>query len=1059
MRKRLLLAIFWIISIPVWAQNPNATITGRILDPTKAVISGATVEAINTDTSTIHTTKTNDQGLFTMESLPPGNYRIEVSKEGFKRVVKPDVMLHVQDVIALNFDMSLGSTRESITVEGGAPLVNTQDASVSTVVDRNFAENLPVNGRSFQTLVQLTPGVVVTTSNVRDNGQFSTNGQRADANYWMVDGVSANAGIGVNANGNPGNGLAGSVNSFSAFGGTNSLVSMDAMQEFRIQTSVYAPEFGRTPGAQISITTRSGTNRFHGTAFDYLRNDALDSSDWFNGFTNKPPLPKARERQNDFGGTFSGPVFKNHAFFFFSYEGLRLRLPQTAITTVPDLAARQNAVAAMQPFLRAFPLPNGPDNPSTGVAQLNASYSDPASLDAYSLRIDQKINDGISIFGRYNYSPSNIVQRGGGGVVSLSTLSSTKIGVQTATLGATWNISPGALNDFRFNYSRTEASNKYFLDGFNGASPLTTPPLPGPFSERDSTFRFAIQSLKQGQLDLGKFQQNLQQQINFVDSVFLQQSVHSIKLGVDFRRLSPTDSPSVYSQLALFGTVPAAEAGRLLRSNIASALDVTFLFRNLGSYAQDTWRIAPRLTMTYGFRWDIDFCPESLKGPGFPAVAGWNLQNLSNLALAPAGTKPFATSYGNVAPRIGLAYQLFEDPNWQTVARGGFGIFYDLVTSEAGNSIALGNYPFGASITKSGGVFPLDSASAAPVPIVSTNISSAGSGQLLGFDPHLKAPYTFQWNVALEQSLGKEQMFSLSYIGAAGKRLLQTLFAFSLNSNIRAAQLVTNASTSNYDALQLQFQRRLSRSVQALASYSWAHSIDTGSAASIGVKSNDLVASAGPKANRAVSDFDIRHVFSLGATYNIPTAKTNAFARAVFGGWSLESLVQARSAAPVDTSDAKFAFFSGYVFGDIRPDIVSGQSLYLLGPQYPGGKAFNPAAFKDPPIQRGFPIRQGNVPRNFLRGFGAADWDFGIHREFPVRESLRLQFRAEMFNVLNHPNFGQPSGQFGISGFGLASQTLNQSLAGSGSLGAGGFSPLYQIGGPRSIQLALKLSF
>src|SRR5260370_37318575 len=228
-----------------------------------------------------------------------------------------------------------------------------------------------MNGMSFQTLVELPPGVVVVPPNAQDEGQFSVNGQRASANYWTVDGVSANIGIGgvVGTSGN-GNGLAGSIGSFSAQGGTNSLVSVDAMQEFRIQTSTYAPEFGRTPGAQISIATRSGTNQFHGTLFDYLRNDALDANNWFNTFVT-PAIPQPKERPNDFGGTFNRPIFRNRTFFFFSYEGLRLRLPQTVISTVPDLAARQGAALVMQPFLNAYPLPNGADNAVTGVAGFN----------------------------------------------------------------------------------------------------------------------------------------------------------------------------------------------------------------------------------------------------------------------------------------------------------------------------------------------------------------------------------------------------------------------------------------------------------------------------------------------------------------------------------------------------------------------------------------------------------------------------------------------------------------------------------------------------------------
>jgi hypothetical protein len=248
--------------------------------------------------------------------------------------------------------LPLGALHEIVTVEGGASLVNTESASVSTVVDRQFAENLPMNGRSFQSLIDLTPGVVITGSNGYDDGQFSVNGQRSDSNYWMVDGVSANIGISA---ANPSSGLAGSLGSFSVLGGTNSLVSVDALQEFRIQTSNFAPEFGRTPGAQISIVTRSGTNRFNGTAFDYLRNDVLDANDWF---ADEAHLTKPKERQNDFGGTLGGPLRKDQTFFFFSYEGLRLRLPQTTLTTVPDILARQNALPALSPYLKAYPLPD-----------------------------------------------------------------------------------------------------------------------------------------------------------------------------------------------------------------------------------------------------------------------------------------------------------------------------------------------------------------------------------------------------------------------------------------------------------------------------------------------------------------------------------------------------------------------------------------------------------------------------------------------------------------------------------------------------------------------------
>ncbi len=357
-----LVIVFALLSVLASAQSPNATLAGRVLDTNNALIPDAKVEAISLSTNIHYSGQTNREGSFVIPNLPPGPYRIEVSKAGFKTAVREDVVLRVQDIVALNFTLPVGSVTESITVTGGAPLINTESATVSTVVDRQFAENLPLNGRSFQTLIQLTPGVVVIPSSQYDGGQFSVNGQRGESNYWMVDGVSANVGVG---SGFLGNGFAGALGSFSVLGGTNSLVSVDALQEFRIQTSTYAPEFGRTPGGQISILTRSGTNQYHGTAFDYFRNDILDANNWFNTSVT-PALPKSQERQNDFGGTFSGPVLKDRTFFFFSYEGLRLRLPQTSLTTVPDASftpggttnSRQNATQALQSFFNAFPLPN-----------------------------------------------------------------------------------------------------------------------------------------------------------------------------------------------------------------------------------------------------------------------------------------------------------------------------------------------------------------------------------------------------------------------------------------------------------------------------------------------------------------------------------------------------------------------------------------------------------------------------------------------------------------------------------------------------------------------------
>jgi hypothetical protein len=354
----------------------------------------------------------------------------------------------------------------------------------------------------------------------------------------------------------------------------------------------------------------------------------------------------------------------------------------------------------------------------------------------------------------------------------------------------------------------------------------------------------------------------------------------------------------------------------------------------------------------------------------------------------------------------------------------------------------------------------------APSPITAPTAGSPG--RIAIFDPNLKSPYTLEWNFALQQGLGGQESLTLSYVGSKGRSLLQTADVLAPSPTLAGVVLVTNAGVSDYDALQLEFQRRLSHGLQALVSYSWAHSIDTGSAGSYGNGANALIPALGTNANRGPSDFDIRNALSAGVTYDLPTPGINAIANAILRGWSIENTIHASSAPPVNVYDGSFSFANLGVT-EIRPDVTSGIPLYLYGSQYPGGKIFNNipneggpgcvGPFCPAPIDaQGNALRQGNLGRNALRGFGLLQWDFAAHREFAISESLKLQFRAEMFNLLNHPNFGQPNGDISQLQFGRSTQMLNQNLSGR-QVGGGAFDPLYQIGGPRSIQLALKLMF
>jgi len=314
-------------------------------------------------------------------------------------------------------------------------------------------------------LIDLTPGVVLAPSSIYEQGQFSVNGQRPDANYLLVDGASANLGN-VGAGSSLYQGGAGQLPVTSAFGGMSNLVSLDALEEFRIQTSTFAPEYGRTPGAQISVVTKSGTDSFHGTAFEYFRNDKLDANDWF---ANSNGLARPELRQNDFGGVLGGPIVKNKLFFFGSYEGLRVRQPHVANGVVPSPATIQSAPAAVQPLLNAFPKPTGPDL-SNGTAAFSASYSDPSTLDSYGIRVDYLPWQRVTVFGRYSDAPSSLDQRGG--ILSPSNTQNINYRTQAATLGTTQALIPTLTNEFHFNYSRSRTHSFVRIDNFGGATPI-----------------------------------------------------------------------------------------------------------------------------------------------------------------------------------------------------------------------------------------------------------------------------------------------------------------------------------------------------------------------------------------------------------------------------------------------------------------------------------------------------------------------------------------------------------------------------------------------------------
>lgn len=1028
--------------ISLRAQDPNATVSGRVLDPSGAAVPGTQVMVINDGTNIGYSAVTNDAGIYSLASVPPGKYHIQVSKNGFKNIIKPDVTLHVQDAPTLNFTLEVGAASESVTVEGGTPLINTESAAVSTVIDRTFVQSLPLNGRSFNTLLQLSPGVVITPVSSLSGGQFSISGQRTSANIFSVDGVSAN--FGVAASSVLGDSGTGTSQAFSVIGGTSSLASVDALEEFRIETSSFAPEFGRAPGGQVSLTTRSGTNTLHGGVFEYFRNDVLDANDWFNNSTTKI-VPRPPERHNDFGGFLGGAIWRDKAFFFFSYEGARLRVPQTINELVPSANARAGSTspaipAAALPLLAAFPMPNGPVTPDGFAARFTGNYSNKDTLNATSIRVDHSFNSRFSIFGRYNYAPSSEVTR-----PSKNDFANRFTNTQTLTAGANIRVSARVSNTLRGNYSRQTVGASLFVDSFGGATPPSLSSILGSLALPTTELSVSLTN-PPGSYAIGPDSANQVSQLNFVDGLGVSTGRHELKFGVDYRDIFLNVRPRpVFINIRIPSLAGFASTGNV---NLSTEIHnrSQFLAQAFSAYTQDTWKATPRLSLTYGVRWELAPAPS---GRGTTTVASWtNTNNPSQIGLAPAGTPLWATTYGNFAPRFGLAYSLNQRGDF--VVRVGGGIFYDLGAGESGTLA----FAFPNSASKFVANVPVSTTDFNPFLPPPISRQPPFTGGIVGFAGDLKPERSYQWNISLEKSLVGKQALSATYVGQAGRDLQRVERLFQPNANFTSFfDLTQTTAEANYNALQLQYRRPLSSHIQALLNYTWSHSLDNSSNDTAEVLPQGVNVISG-LSDYASSDFDIQHVFSGAVTYSLPTAWKSGPLSLLTRDWSLDALVVARSGFPFNARVSGLAPDGD--FTTLRPNRVPGQPSFVTGsscfavdgPPCPGGKGLNPAAFALPT-----PGHQGSEARNDIRGFGLSQVDLSIARKFALTERLNLSFRTDAFNVLNHPNFSNPSAFIipGLSFLLESTSMLNNGL--------GGLSSLFQQGGPRSLQLSLRMTF
>ncbi len=1072
-----------LFACPAFSQT--AEISGSIRDASNALISNAKITVINQDTAAERTTVTDKAGLYTVPALLPGRYRMTASASGFETQSRDSIKVETAQKVNIDFTLKIGAGKEVVTVNGDQIYINQSDAAVSTIIDRQFVENIPLNGRSFQSLLTLVPGVATVpgSGQVGYQGEITVDGQRTESNYFTVDGVSVNSGAKID-NETGGAGYSGAVPGMTISGTTQSMVSLDDLEEFRASTSTYSADQGRTPGGQFSFTTRSGTNKWHGSLSEYFRNDDLDSSNWFNGYCNAitdsndcktfVPFPKGAEKQNDFGGTLGGPILiphlyngKDKTFFFLSYEGLRLIQPVPPSTwVVPDTAMRLAAPAVLQPFLNAYAVQNGGEmTQSPGLAYYNLVYSKPSNLDSGSVRIDHSFGDKLKIFGRYANTPSY-----GWYFNDLPIHDNIKANVQSITVGATSVFTPTQTNELRANFTSNDSGENEQASNFGGAVPISVGIVDGPDGNplqplgSQLTFRTYFDTGGKAEFELEGNDYN-QHQYNVTDSYYWTHGTHAFKFGMDWRSISTYAIPSINKEEVEFHNRDEvlANAPGVIENVPHAILKSEPVYVNFSAFAQDEWKVTPRLSLSLGVRWDVN--PPPTNAIGYLPYTLNEITDLTTATLAPKNTPLWQTDWHAFSPRLGVAYRLGQSSGRETVLRAGAGLFYDLGTVFTSNGFStymgfdsiqaysndIEDYPNAPILYP----FPLTPVQMTLPPV---NTSAPYNMSVLAIDPHLQMPYTLHWNLAVEQSLGRDQTLTVNYVASHGQDLLAeirydlgTAGSTYYNPNFASssvADVVANRASSAYDSLQVKFQRKISHGLQALAAYTWSHSIDN---ASSNLTVMELL--------RGNSDFDLRQNFQAALTYTVPGNYSNRVVAGLLKYWMLDSRISARSGFPVDLSGSQVTDPVTDAELNYEPNFVPGQPLYVSTAtdgvhtaNAPKGRAFNINAFTEALDTNGNPVN-GNVPRNFMRGFGEFQVDMGLARDFALVKKLKLQFKTEAFNVFNHPVMGAMDGTLsdGPGVFGFASGSLNNQ--------GGAESALYQAGGPRSLQLALKLIF
>jgi len=1049
---------------PLAAQTSLGTILGNVSDESGAAIPHVAVTVTNEATSATRTVTTSDGGTYTVPALPAGSYKIQATIKGFREEIQTGVKLDVNQTLRLDLAMKVGEVTQSVEVNGVAATLQTDSSTVATTVDNAKVVELPLNGRSFTQLTVLVPGAVGTGApGYQTSGTaVSVSGLRSENNNYTLDGVNNNESF------------------FKSYGVQPSI---DSIQEFKVQTNITSAEFGTGAGANVNVVTKSGSNQFHGDAFEFHRDNHLTSQDYFSA---KADLAKPIFRQNQFGGTFGGPIHKNSTFFFTSFEADRFSQGQSILSIVPTAAQlsgdlSHDALGNVAPqiydpattmtsasgVVTRLPFPGNiipssridpamiayakiflpAPNLSTPIGGNNYINTSPNVLNGNQgmIRIDQRFGNNNTLTGRFsindshNIAPTNqpVVNNTDGNTFTNAMVS------DTHTFGA------NTVLDVRLGYHRNNleitdnapggpsATAAYISQyGFQGVPSVKGIPLFPQYSVGDN---FSVS----------------QQGYPFVDDTWsLMGNVsritgkHLLKIGWDFRYMHNLDdgyftgnfafTPDATTDPQNASTTGQAMAGYLLglpNSALRNIGDTAAIMRqhSYAGYVQDDWKVSSRLTLNLGLRYDYLGWPYSRDNTlgSFDLTTGqylWDGTNPVTGAGPDARRGIVNPRYDNFAPRVGFAYRL----NDKTTVRAGYGIFYN------GNYLweaqgIRGNYPYAISETltnlnNNGPTSPIETTFSpiltvtpgAPVPLQDQHIVNRNN----------KTSSTQQWNFHVQRRLTEDLILEVGYVGNKGTHL--TMF---INENTAlpgpgdpdprrpwpvegATSEMDNVATSTYEGLQAKLEKRFSKGLTFRVNYSFSKTMDVGG--------SGFGSSTSPqdpnnfKADSALSSLDRAQILSLDWVYHLPFGKGEHFGsswngveQAILGGWEVTGILSAISGSPFTVTLEDDIANIGARSIEQRPNLV--------GDQYAGahsltGLWMNPAAYAIPAA-----YTFGNLGRNTLIGPGFAQLDFGGYKNFRLTERLDMQFRAEIFNITNRVNFGNPNSDLNSAAFGQIS--------------------------------------